>query len=303
MDGKISNFAQRAYIRRYTFSEGKEAGLKITEIDNGVLRFLLNESKALDMPQLWHRGENISFISKNGLSALSAPFGRRFEGGMLYTCGLDSVGERAGYELHGTLHNLPAKIVSTVCNEQEISVTAEIEDTEMFKKNLLLRRTVKTQAGSSRVFVEDTLFNRGFRTENYCLLYHVNLSYPMLDENSRLTAEEETVVPRNDWALKRMEDRLIFTGAVDDNEEERCYFIRHKTPCVKLRNPNTRKEFCLRYSQKSLPCFVQWCSGSSGDYALGLEPATTFLDDKFCMQTLEAGQSQTFRLCFEITEK
>ena len=60
----------------------------------------------------------------------------------------------------------------------------------------------------------------------------------MLDENSRLAAEEETVAPRNDWALKRMGDRLIFTGAVD-NEEERCYFIRHKTPCVKLRNPNT----------------------------------------------------------------
>lgn len=299
MNQKTSNFAQLAYIRRCTLTEGKETGLKIVEVNNGVLRFLLNESKALDIAQLWHEGVNISFLSKNGLFAREIPFGRRFEGGMLYTCGLDSVGAREGYELHGTLHNTPAKVVATVCNEEEISVTAEIEDTELFGKNLLLKRTVRTSLGSDSVSVEDTLVNRGFRDEEYCLLYHINLGYPMLDEGVRIEAEEEEVTPRTEWAKERIADRMMFTPAVD-NEEERCYFIKHKAPCVAVTNKKLGRRFTLNYSQDTLPCFVQWCSSASGDYALGLEPCTTFLDDKFNMRTIGNGACNKFRITIKI---
>ena len=52
MDKRINHFDQIAYIRRYTLTDGKEAGLKIVEVNNGCLRFLLNESKALDISQL-----------------------------------------------------------------------------------------------------------------------------------------------------------------------------------------------------------------------------------------------------------
>jgi hypothetical protein len=138
MNGKISNLSQVAYIRRYTVTEGKETGLKVCEVCNGTLRFTLNESKALDIMQLWHKGDNIGFVSKNGFSAREIPFLKRFEGGMLYTCGLDSVGGREGFELHGTLHNNPARIISCICNEDEIEIATEIEDTELFGKNLLL---------------------------------------------------------------------------------------------------------------------------------------------------------------------
>lgn len=103
MDGRISNFMQAASIRRYEMTEGKERGLCVLDCDNGKLRFLLNESKALDVMQLYHEGQNISFISKNGFTAREIPFAGRFEGGMVYTCGLDSVGGREGFELHGTL--------------------------------------------------------------------------------------------------------------------------------------------------------------------------------------------------------
>ena len=52
MEGKVSNTAQIAYVRRYTLTEGRETGLKIIEVENGRLRFLLNESRALDIAQL-----------------------------------------------------------------------------------------------------------------------------------------------------------------------------------------------------------------------------------------------------------
>ncbi|MDE6274152.1 MAG: hypothetical protein K2L87_03785, partial [Clostridiales bacterium] len=84
-DGKISNFMQIAAVKRYTLTDGAMSGLKVIEADNGVLRVLLNESKALDLMQLFDHGENISFLSKNAFTARETAFEKRFEGGMLYT--------------------------------------------------------------------------------------------------------------------------------------------------------------------------------------------------------------------------
>ena len=66
---EISNFQQIASVRRYTITEGISKDLKIIDCNNGKIRFLLNESKALDVMQLYYKGENVSFISKNGFTA------------------------------------------------------------------------------------------------------------------------------------------------------------------------------------------------------------------------------------------
>lgn len=293
--GQISNLAQIAYLRRYTLCGGAGDGLKIMEIDNGRLRFLLNESKALDMPQLWHDGQNVGFLSKNGLTAREADFSERFEGGMLYTCGLDSVGAREGFALHGTLHSHPAEVVRAECGEEGICVEAVVSDTALFGKNLRLKRRIFTEIGSESVTVEDTLVNEGCRTEKYCLLYHVNAGYPMLDEGARLEAETERVTPRNETAKGRLSERTVFSAPVA-GQEEACYFLKQKTPRVRLINERIGKAFTLEYSGETLPCFVQWNSAASGDYALGLEPCTTELDGGFRYSALSAGEKVSFRL-------
>ena len=63
---KVGNLRQIASINRYTFTEGKEEGIKVIDCDNGKIRFLLNQGKVLDVMQLFHNGTNVSFISKNG---------------------------------------------------------------------------------------------------------------------------------------------------------------------------------------------------------------------------------------------
>ena len=74
MQGKISNRMQVCSLVRYTVTDGTMLGLRVIECDNGKLRFLLNESKALDVMQLFHEGENLSFVSKNGFSLRQIPF-------------------------------------------------------------------------------------------------------------------------------------------------------------------------------------------------------------------------------------
>ena len=302
MDGRISNFQQVASIRRYTLTEGREKGLDVLDCDNGKIRFLLNVSKACDIMQLYHEGQNISFISKNGFTKRETPFLRRFEGGMLYTCGLDSVGGRDGFELHGTLHNIPAEIIRAEYNENGITVEAIIRDTALFGKNLVLKRKIFTAIGGDSVTLEDTLVNEGYNTEEYCLLYHINVGYPMLDDGVKVIADVESYTPRTAWA-KQNEATMYEMNASTPNQEETCYFLNLKKPEITLVNEKNGKEFTVSYSGDTLPCFVEWKSMASGDYALGLEPCTTELDDRFAYKTIEVGEKIKFFVYISITKK
>ena len=295
MDGRISNLMQLASIRRYEMTEGTERGLRVLDCDNGKLRFLLNESKALDVMQMYHKGENVSFVSKNGFTAREIAFENRFEGGMLYTCGLDSVGAREGYPLHGTHHLTPARVTRAEVSEKGVLIEAEIRETALFGKNLVFRRRVFSQIGSDTLEISDTLENCGTREEEYCLLYHVNVGYPMLDAGAELIDDAEEVIPRTPWAAEHIGSRRAI-GAAVANQEEMCYFLRLKTPRVTLKNAALGKRFTLEWSQETLPNFVEWKSMAAGDYALGLEPCTTELDDGFAYRRITAGKTICFSL-------
>jgi hypothetical protein len=252
--------------------------------------------------QLYHEGQNMSFVSKNGFTKRETPFLRRFEGGMLYTCGLDSVGGRDGFELHGTLHNTPAEIIRAECNENGITVEAIIRDTALFGKNLVLKRKIFTAIGGDSVTLEDTLVNEGYKTEEYCLLYHINVGYPMLDNGAKVIADVESYTPRTAWA-KQNEATMYEMNASTPNQEETCYFLNLKKPEITLVNEKNGKEFTVSYSGDTLPCFVEWKSMASGDYALGLEPCTTELDNRFTYKTIEVGEKIKFFVYISITKK
>lgn len=293
MDGRISNLAQVASIRRYTMTSGREAGLDVLDCDNGKLRFLVNVSKACDVMQLYHEGQNISFISKNGFTKRETPFLSRFEGGMLYTCGLDSVGGREGFELHGTLHNIPAEIVCAKCDEDGIVIEAIIRDTALFGKNLVLKRRITSRIGEEAVTLEDTLVNQGYKDEPYCLLYHINVGYPMLDDGVRVVADVASREPRTDWSKQNESVSYQMTAPVP-NQEETCYFLKLNTPEVSAVNEKIGKRFTVSYSKDTLPCFIEWKSMASSDYALGFEPCTTELDDRFTYRTIAPDETVSF---------
>ena len=293
MDGRISNFGQVASLRRYTLSEGKEKDIEVIDCDNGKIRFLLNVSKACDMMQLYHEGQNMSFISKNGFTKRETPFLNRFEGGMLYTCGLDSVGGRDGYELHGTLHNIPARITRAECDENGIILEATIQDTALFGKNLLLKRRIFSAIGADSVTLEDTLVNEGYKDEEYCLLYHINVGYPMLDVGAKVIANVQKCEARTAKA-EQNKAAAYEIGESIPCQEETCYFLTLKTPEISLVNEKIGKKFTVSYSGNTLPHFVEWKSMASGDYALGLEPCTTELDDRFSYKIIKPNESVVF---------
>ncbi len=301
MDERISEFAQVASLRRYTITEGRGKGLDVIDCDNGKIRFLLNVNKACDMMQLYYKGQNMSFISKNGFMQRELPFAKRFEGGMLYTCGLDSAGEREGFDEHGSIHNTTAEVLRAECNEQEIVVEAVIRDTEICGKNLALRRKITAPIGGETVSVNDTLTNETYRDEQYCLLYHVNIGYPMLDAGAKIVADSDICQPRTFWAEKNIATAYQIE-APTPNMEETCYYLEPKYSQVSLANEKIGRVFTVSYSGDTLPNFLEWKNMTSGDYALGLEPCTTKLDDLFAYSTIKAGQTIAFTVNLTIGE-
>ena len=301
MNGRISNLSQVACIRRYTFTDGKEKGIEVIDCDNGKIRFLLNVTKALDVMQLYHEGQNMSFISKNGFTAREIPFLNRFEGGMVYTCGFDSLGHRDGFELHGTHHNNPAQVTVAECNESKIRIEADIDSTALFGKYLTLHRTVTTEIGSDTVTIEDTLINKSFCTQDYCILYHINIGYPMLDDGAKIKADINGYYTRTPWAEKKASEMFDITPPVDC-EDETCYFLDMKKPEISLVNPRIGKTFTVRYSKDTLPSFIEWHSMASGDYALGFEPASTTLDDGFAYSKIGVGEEVKFKVQLSVSK-
>lgn len=293
MDGRISNLQQIASLRRYEMVGGREKGLEVIDCDNGKLRFLLNVTKGLDIMQVYHEGQNVSFLSKNAFTAREIPFLNRFEGGMLYTCGLDNAGGRAGYTQHGTYHETNAEILTAKCDETGILVEAEIRASALFGKNLVMRRKIFTGVGEETIHLEDTLKNEAHTDGEYVLLYHINVGYPMLDEGGKIILDEKSCSPVGAWAEQNKDSRYEMTAA-KAGEEECCYYHILNKPEVALVNEKTGKKFTVKYSGETLPVFLEWKSMASGDYALGLEPCTSRIGEETVMQPLKAGASVKF---------
>lgn len=292
MKKKIGNPQMICSAERVQITDGRGNGARQIYVANGKLNFVLSESNALDIHRLWHEGVNASFVSKNGLYTGEADFLRNFPCGMLYTCGLDAIGGVEGRRLHGNIHTIPAEIKRLEADEKGVKIVGEIRDAALFGQNLVLTRTIETAAGSDEIKITDKIENRAFRDEKYCLLYHVNIGYPFVDEGAKIEGKFVKSLPRTPWAEKEMK-KMLDVEAPEDNLEETCYFHETADGVMSLVNRRLGKKFTVK---SSLRKFVQWKSRASGDYVIGLEPCSSWLDDKLKYSVLKPGKTATFTL-------
>ena len=290
MNRKIGTPEQLCEAQRVTVNDGRGAGVRLINVSNGKLNFVLSESNCLDILRLWHEGTNIGFLTKNGLYGVKDEFPHTFPAGMLYTCGLDNIGARDGFPIHGRLHSIPAEINAIKADEKGVRISATVRDAALFGENLSLNRVIETAFGSGTVVITDTLTNNAFRTENYCMLYHINGGYPLVDEGAEIICDAGESIPRTPWAAEN-KARMFLVDAPCDNEEEMCYFHRLRRPEISILNRKIGKKLTVRYSDATLPVLVEWKSMGSGDYTIGLEPATSWLDGYFAYRQLEPGGS------------
>ena len=297
---KIGSAEQVCSATRSQVTDGRANGARLVHVSNGRLNFVLSESNALDVLRLWHEGMNVGFLSKNGLYSGDGDFVQKFPAGMLYTCGLDATGVIAGHPVHGRIHSIPAELRELRADESGVRIVAEIRDTALFGPNLRVTRTIETAAFSEEISLTDEIANLAFRDERYAMLYHVNVGYPIVDEGAVIEADVEETVPRTEWSAKHMATMLEVEPPVDGMDEF-CYFHTLRRPEASIVNRALGKKFTLKFSGDTLPKFIEWKSRASGDYVIGLEPATCWLDDYFAYRTLRPGEKAVNRLTLGVS--
>ncbi len=292
----VGNLSQLANVRRAVMSDGKADGMKtIDAVNASGLSLTLLESRCLDIARLSYKGVNMSFSSKAGwvspqnYASVSNNFAKHFQGGMLYTCGLENIGppcekDAALLPQHGTIGMTPAEDVSTRVDWDSSAVVAEgtVRNSRLFGGNLALRRKITMPVFESSVTIEDTVVNEGFTQEDIMLLYHFNFGYPMLDEGAKLYINEDTMRPRDEAAESGKDRWDVFEAPTAGRPEEVFYHDPKKEKDglvhVKLLNSALGMGGELIFDKDQLPKLVQWKSMRAGDYALGIEPATTFVE-------------------------
>ena len=161
--GKICNAEQLCFVREMSFSGGRERGERVLQAENGRLSFTVLADRALDIYDLRYRGENISFLSKNGLCGFGGGFNDVFPGGFLYTCGLDRVG--GGVPVHGKLHNIPAKILSARSDAHGVFIEGSVRQSALFGGNLVMNRRIFCEYASGELTIESDIVNEGARDD------------------------------------------------------------------------------------------------------------------------------------------
>lgn len=87
-----------------------------------------------------------------------------------------------------------------------------------------------------------------------------------------------------------------------DGVDEFCNFHTLRRPEVSLVNPRLGRKLTLSWSGETLSKFVEWKSRASGDFAVGLEPATCWLDGHFARKPLAPGESIMNRIVLGLQE-
>lgn len=290
----IGTMQQIAYVRPVTYQEGRSAGLKAYEVKNGCMTYQILADKCLDVCELTYKGINMNFLSKPGLQGRNhydtngEEAIRSIMGGLFFTSGLENICapctiDGVDYPMHGRIRTTPGEHLGADAYWEEdayhLTVKGEMREAALFGENMVLRREISSVYGSKTITVTDEIENESYREEPLMILYHINLGYPFLDENTKLYIPTRSVTAR-DKDGEGHEAEYDVMDAPKDNEPEYVFIHDLKTDEqgnteILAVNRPLGLGLKLSYNVKYLPYFMEWKSTASGDYVIGLEPANS----------------------------
>lgn len=323
---KVGDLSQVAGVRLAQWDDGTERGLRVADVyTGGGLTFTVLLDRGMDLGPASFRGLPLAWISAAGFGypAYFEPEGlgwlRTFGGGLMTGCGLtylgapdEDQGEQLG--LHGRLSHLPARHVQ-VGEEWDgdeccFWVAGEVRQARLFAENLRLFRRISTWLGSNRLLIHDRVENLGSSSSPLMILYHINLGFPLLDEDCYLEAPEHPVRPRDSVAEPGLGEWMRFQPPTAGYREQVFY---HDLPAdqegwaaIRLVNPRLGIWLRVRFQKATLPNLVQWKMMGQGEYVLGLEPANCGVEgrsrdrERGTLQFLAPGEAREFQVEIEV---
>ena len=296
MNTYIGQNAQIYGAEEHRLVGGKGDGMRLLEVRNGKgLCFTLSLDRAADISRLSVMGTNFGYFSPCGYVApayydpMGAGFLKSFTAGFLTTCGLTNVGnpcEDAGESLglHGTIGNTPAESYSVSYEDDKMIIKATVKDTRFFGHKLVLERTFTVSLTENKLSVKDAVTNVGAAEVPFQMLYHYNVGYPLLSEDTVVRIPATSVTPRNAHAAEDLANCLRMEKPTA-GYEERCYYHEMQgTARVEVKNPAIGRGLTMEYDTALLPCFTEWKMMGEYEYVLGIEPGNAYPDGRDVMR-------------------
>lgn len=322
MNPYIGHESQLYGMEEHRLVGGKGDGMRLLEVNNGKgLELTVSLDRAADISRLRFRGINMSYFSPCGYVApayydsTGSNWLKSFTAGFLTTCGLRAVGspcvdEGEELSLHGTIANQPAEQAYWFEENGELVVRALVKDEVIFAPKLRMWREIRVSLSENTFTIQDTIENTGDTEQPLEILYHMNMGYPLLDEDSVVEIPSVSVAPRDDHAAEDIENWMKMikpeTGYV-----ERCYY--HKFADAKgkasIYQPKLGQGLEIGFNAEELDGFVEWKMMGVRDYVLGLECGNCYPDGRDVMRKtgmlkfLAPGEKKTYQVKVHMIEK
>lgn len=297
MNPYIGQESQIYGIEEHRLVGGKGDGMRILEIRNGKgLEMTVVPDRGADISRLRSKGNNMSFFSPCGYVAptyyddIGMGWLKSFTAGFLTTCGLQAVGSPCEDDgerlpLHGSIANIPAEQIRWFEEEDALIVQAQIRDEVIFGRKLRLSRELRISLEKNEFVIRDTIENTGDKKQPFEILYHLNMGYPLLDEDSIVRVPAKEVIARDSHAEEDIENCLKMEKP-QAGYSERCYYhiFKDAMGSAIIYQPKLEQGIEITFDATKLDAFVEWKMMGVRDYALGLECGNCYPDGRDVMR-------------------
>lgn len=169
--------------------------------------------------------------------------------------------------------------------EEAYIIHGVIKDEVIFGRKLCLERKIIISKNENSFEICDTIKNTGDREEPMEILYHMNMGYPLLDEDSIVDIPSIEVIPRDAHAAEDIENWMHMQKP-EAGYQERCYY--HKFPNeqgkASIYQPKLHMGLEIVFDAQELDGFVEWKMMGVRDYVLGLECGNCYPDGRNIMR-------------------
>ena len=308
-------------VEEYRLQGTKGDGMRFLNVRNGKgLELWISLDRCGDLSRVTFKGDNFGYFAPCGYVHPSyydkdgVGFLKSFTAGFITTCGLWAVGSPCTDEgetlpLHGTISNTPCEKYMYYEKDGVLYIEIAVRDAYLFNRKMLLERTYAVDLNSNSITMTDKITNIGSEKAPLEVLYHCNMGYPILSENSVIDIPAISVEPRNDHAKSDIANCLKAQKPTAGYEEMCFYHKMTGVASVSISNPDIGKKLTMTYDTKQLPFFTQWKMMGEYDYVMGLEPGNCHPDGRDIMRKqglleyLEKDESKIHTIKFEFTEE
>jgi len=331
----VLNPQQLGGIETAVLDDGPGRGVRVAWVNTGGgLRYKVVLDRGLDIADADYRGYSLTWHSLTGIVGPNPAYCRGtqwlngFYGGLLVSCGPLNTGapsEDAGqaWPLHGTHSHTPAQQVTIVNpsprdGRMQMSIAGLVRTARVFGPNLELRRSIRSELGSSAIELEDEFVNLGDQPVELAWLLHINFGYPLLEPEVSEFCYRGLVMPRTDsveWfaedkPFKRVSRPLpahrgggeVFAyidPAADRRGQVLCGLV----------NKRLRIAVALTFNKADFPRLGNWQHyGPRGSFVAALEPMTAGVEGRHIdrqrgwLLRLRPGQRRSFRCRITATD-